>query len=268
MNIKEKKDRMKKIRKLAFNFFARVFQKEYLDLQYEGFLEQRQYIEGQIEIKKQKDMQKKFKEYKKKLDGYMENGIEERDFYLLRLELKAMCEELSYSALKHFLMDSTTIDRREPFPLNCTIHGKTIEAEIYIIKDVDIKDIPLLSRPFYHTRLNDINSIIQKNGFLFDKYNHRVIYIEDLGIGYVEGGNHSIAVGIILGEGKLDTVTVHRIGKIFEYVNVTDTGSMYYTEDGWSLQIHDIRFAYIYLIGRALHLVQKYEKIYTLSKDL
>lgn len=43
------------------------------------------------------------------------------------------------------------------------------------------------------------------NGFVFDKINIKGIYIEELDIGYIHNGNHSISIGSIVDDIKIET---------------------------------------------------------------
>lgn len=51
---------------------------------------------------------------------------------------------------------------------------------------------------------NAYRGIVQ-NGFVFDKTNVRGIYIEELDIGYINNGNHSISIGSIVDDINIET---------------------------------------------------------------
>jgi sulfite reductase beta subunit-like hemoprotein len=74
-----------------------------------------------------------------------------------------------------------------------------------------------------------------------------------MGIGWVHGGNHSIATGIVQGEGEITPDSVYDISEVYQYV-YTD-GEYYITKEdnGVISDVPNVEFAAIFEIGRLMN---------------
>jgi hypothetical protein len=91
-----------------------------------------------------------------------------------------------------------------------------------------------------------------KNPWRQDTMNHRVELWEPLGIGWVRGGNHSIATGIIKREGEVEVTSAYDIRPVYNHVRCdgqnflrTDTGTVI-------APVKNAHFAAAFEIGRML----------------
>jgi hypothetical protein len=85
-----------------------------------------------------------------------------------------------------------------------------------------------------------------------DKYNHHVELWLPLGIGWVYGGNHSIASGILQGSGSLIPYRTYDISPVYDFV-YTD-GKYYYRKADNTIicPVKNVEFASIFEIGRLM----------------
>ncbi|MEI4527202.1 DUF6710 family protein [Priestia megaterium] len=85
-----------------------------------------------------------------------------------------------------------------------------------------------------------------------DKNNHFLELWLPLGLYWVNGGNHSISVGILQGNGKVSTDEVYDISQIYDHV--TCDGSHYIREFDKEIigKVDNIELAAIFEIGRLL----------------
>lgn len=238
-----------------------IFKEEYEELLQEEYDAMEKHIEIELRIKKQRQLNNDFYEYKQRLKEYAEHGLDEKHLCRLKFQLKAMCRGLCYSLIEQFSNNECIPIRKEPFPLSYMENGQDLSAEEYIMKDVSIKDICILPLLWKHSSLWSINEEIQKNGFHYDSKNHDVIFFEEIGMGYVSCGNHSIAVGIIMADGVLEEIKVKKMNKIFEHIRTSERGGSYIRDDGVSIDIEDLRLAYIYELARTIYFIEKSEKV-------
>lgn len=85
-----------------------------------------------------------------------------------------------------------------------------------------------------------------------DKINHKVEVWLPMGIIWVHSGNHSIASGVIRGEGVIHTTNVYDISEIYEHV-YCDGGNFYRTHDNSVIApVRNLEFAAIFEIGRMM----------------
>ena len=125
-----------------------------------------------------------------------------------------------------------------------------IKKEMYLSRDL------ILPWPWKRGRLcNGMVSIGKgrANGvWKEDETNHFIELWLPMGIGWVKNGNHSIAVGIIQGEGKIEVNEVYDISSVYDYV-YCDGIKYYRKEDGCIISsVKNMDFAAIFEIGRLL----------------
>ncbi|WP_408007447.1 DUF6710 family protein [Pseudalkalibacillus sp. A8] len=86
-----------------------------------------------------------------------------------------------------------------------------------------------------------------------DDLNHKVEVWMPMGIVWVHGGSHSIASGIIRGEGVINTSNVDDISEIYDHVSC-DGLNFYRTEDNSVIApVQNLEFAAIFEIGRMMN---------------
>jgi len=82
--------------------------------------------------------------------------------------------------------------------------------------------------------------------------NHQVILWEPIRVGWVHGGNHSIAVGILLGRGTIPPQCTYDISPLYRYV--TCDGEVYRRKSDGAIisEVASVEFAAIFEIGRLM----------------
>lgn len=112
--------------------------------------------------------------------------------------------------------------------------------------------------PWPWSRERSINSIVNigkgrsMGKWQQDVANHRVILWLPMGIAWVDGGNHSIAAGIIKMQGKIKPDYTYDISNIYKYV-YCDGKNYIRKEDGKIISsVKNIEFATIFEIGRIM----------------
>jgi len=109
--------------------------------------------------------------------------------------------------------DNQTID-----DLTIRIYGEDNKKAKYLLQ---LKRDPIFAKP--QNKDNLISSLVsygygRRNGAWQEDPNHRVSLLLPFGVGIVIGGNHSIAAGIINGEGELTTDEVIDLSQLYEYI--------------------------------------------------
>ena len=82
--------------------------------------------------------------------------------------------------------------------------------------------------------------------------NHRVSVLLPWGIGFVLGGNHSIASGIMAGEGSVDVIEAYNLNPLFDLM---DSDGLYYRNKKTRkplARVNDHRRAAVFEIGRLM----------------
>lgn len=83
-------------------------------------------------------------------------------------------------------------------------------------------------------------------------YNHRVDLWLPMGIAWVSGGNHSISIGIIQGEGSITPESIYDISPVYDYVHC-DGVNYYREDDGFKISpVKNAEIAAIFEIGRLM----------------
>jgi hypothetical protein len=83
--------------------------------------------------------------------------------------------------------------------------------------------------------------------------NHRVMLWLPLGVGWVIGGNHSVAAGVIHAQGKVRPEVTYDISKVYKHV-VCDGVDYRRVHDGSRIgPVPDLEMATIFEIGRLIH---------------
>lgn len=125
-----------------------------------------------------------------------------------------------------------------------------IDKEIQLGKDL------ILPWPWHRTRLINAISNIGKGRawgvWEQDFSNHTVELWLPLGVAWVDGGNHSIAIGIIQCSGKLKPDYIYDISKIYDYVFCD--GENYISKENKKIiaPVKNVEFAAIFEIGRMM----------------
>lgn len=165
--------------------------------------------------------------FEERLLSLSKNNSEEIDKVKLRKLIIFMLRKYQYENITSFLNGNefyppeilrkvndiyTFNGSEEIFGISSPIKIETIEThEVFLDKDI------ILTYPWNEQRLK--NCLEYHKTFKYFKTNHKVIYLEGLGVYTVFGGNHSIANGIINGSGiiecshKVDIFSVFYITK-------------------------------------------------------
>lgn len=121
---------------------------------------------------------------------------------------------------------------------------------------VQLNRDPVLPCPWHRGRyasaLADIGSGKPCGDWKEDSTNHFVTVWLPWGVAFVNGGNHSIAAGIVGGEGVLQPNEVYDMGKMLDRIKC-DGKHFRLIADGQILdRVHDVRIAAVFEIGRIL----------------
>ncbi len=133
------------------------------------------------------------------------------------------------------------------------IRGKEIEGS-NIVADLNFDVV--LPWPWRGSRLVNCFANIgegKKWGpWRYDETNHDLNYMQEIGLFYVYGGNHSIATGVMRNEGKVPAKYQTSMQHMYE--SIVCDGANYYKKEGPDLVklcgIRNIDFAIIYELGR------------------
>lgn len=130
---------------------------------------------------------------------------------------------------------------------------KPIKSDIRI----NLKSDLILPCPWKRTRLiNTISSIGE--GKISEKWeqdynNHYVDVWLPLRIAWVNGGNHSIASGIIQGVGEIKPENVYDISSVYDYVYTDGINYISKIDGGIISSVKNLEFAVIFEIGRMIN---------------
>ena len=122
-----------------------------------------------------------------------------------------------------------------------------INRSIYLNKDI-VLPWPWSTFSYEESTLK-IGSHIGKP-WVYDSRNHYVDVLMPWNIGFVEGGNHSIAAGILASEGELVPRKIYDASDIFKFIH-TD-GSYWFKNNEILEEVRDYRTAAVFEIGRML----------------
>lgn len=86
-----------------------------------------------------------------------------------------------------------------------------------------------------------------------DTLNHQVEYWLPFGIGWVQGGNHSIMTGIIQGQGTITTSSVYDLSPAFSYVLFNGEDFVRVSDNTVIQKAPEFEFAAIFEVGRIMH---------------
>ncbi len=180
---------------------------------------------------------------------------------LVRILLRPMQTNLLISAIECNEHESKkAIDSYSFFMPNSSLEMR-FESAGYELNNSDflvdlIKD-PILPCPWSRDRYISSLSNIGKNKFLGkweqDHLNHYVSIWQPWGIAFVVGGNHSIATGIIGGEGKIKPTSVIDMSHLIEEVRCDGENYISIKDQKILDTVNDIRIGAVFEIGRILH---------------
>lgn len=133
----------------------------------------------------------------------------------------------------------------------------TLKEKIAGTRTVDLSSDLVMPWPWKRSRVEDCICSIgagRKAGpWLQDPANHRVELWLPFGVGWVHGGNHSIAVGVVQGRGEITTDSVYDLSPLFDWVECDGAQFLNKTNGHVLSNVEDIEFAAIFEIGRLLH---------------
>lgn len=117
-------------------------------------------------------------------------------------------------------------------------------------KEIDLSKDPILPWPWAESRVEDRLEYFSDDEIHWRQdTNHQAIYFPEIGVTFVESGNHSIALGIIKGEGKL-MARVGSLAKVFELIErVEDKIKV----NGKFFPIADFEMTAVLLLAQKLH---------------
>lgn len=96
------------------------------------------------------------------------------------------------------------------------------------------------------------NLCTREIGTWHQKYNHEIEYWLPIGIGFVNGGNHSITCGIINGEGVIKDYDAYDISKIYNHVYCDGKSYLRKSDNSIIHEVNNLEFAAIFEIGRLM----------------
>jgi hypothetical protein len=131
------------------------------------------------------------------------------------------------------------------------------KKEVKSTKSVDLNKDLILPWPWKRSRLISAICNIGENrrwgNFKQDFNNHYVELWLPLGIAWVQGGNHSIASGILQGKGTLKPVYTYDISDVYDVI-YTDGLNYYRKKDNVVIcTVNDVDFAALFEIGRLMN---------------
>lgn len=180
--------------------------------------------------------------------------------------IRLLGKKFHYEYCEQLLLQST-----RPQPQSLTIgncfFGKCIDIDgvikdfsglckkVHIDKTISLGKDVLMAWPWSRERLSEAFAYIGEGkikGSWNQDGNHIVTLLLPVGISFVEQGNHSIASGMIQGEGVLKPTYVLDISPLYEYV-YTD-GAEYYlkSNNDFLCSVKNVEFAAIFEIGRKM----------------
>jgi hypothetical protein len=178
---------------------------------------------------------------------------------LVRLYLRPLQSEMLLDAAgKGSKRDVPSIDSRSffweeqssMFSMLRRTRRRQFQCELQLNRDI------ILPWPWHRERLiRSLSSLGRKRAWgrwKQDEMNHHVHVWLPWGIAFVAGGNHSIAAGIIEGEGKVVPTEVHDMSAIFRLV---ECDGMHFIDkrDGRRISlVNDARTAAVFEIGRLM----------------
>lgn len=132
-------------------------------------------------------------------------------------------------------------------------HFKHLNSSDFVIR---LSSDPILPTPW---RKNGCRNCINLIGvgkpwgaWEQDHSNHHVSVLMPWGIAFVQGGNHSIAMGVIKGCGEIVPEHVYDMSELFDLIH-TDGKSYYLTKTGGIISsVKDEVIAAVFEIGRAM----------------
>lgn len=176
--------------------------------------------------------------------------------------IRALGKSMQIESICHMLKNST--GEKGPrvdygyllFPKKGHSQFYDFKKKVPNTKNMNVGKDVILPWPWEKQRLINCFSSIGKGRpwgeWHYDESNHFVELWLPIGIGWVSGGNHSIATGIIQGEGYIKPEETYDISKIYEYVF---SDGVYYREKKTNTiinTVNDVRFAAIFEIGRLM----------------
>jgi len=142
-------------------------------------------------------------------------------------------------------------DQSRIFSLLSRTKRRRDQIEIHLNRDL------ILPWPWERNRLIKALSLIGKGKkwgrWKQDEVNHLVHLWLPWGISFVGGGNHSIAAGILAGEGKIIPTEIHDMSGIFRIVSCDGMDYLNKKDGSKIAPVSDPKVAAVFEIGRLMH---------------
>jgi hypothetical protein len=169
--------------------------------------------------------------------------------YMMKL-LKVDNESDLESIIFPFWFEGGTILTEDGLTFNDLIKEATVNNK------ADLKYDMFLPWPWKRQRLINTISFIgsgrKLGSWTEDKMNHYLTLCLPLGIHWVDGGNHSLSVGVLQGDGQVTPKHCYDITQVYDYV-YCDGEYFYRTIDNKKIsEVKNIELAMIFEIGRKM----------------
>lgn len=179
---------------------------------------------------------------------------------LVRILLRPLQSELLLTAIenemhgaRHEIEDYKFFMPNGPSQIQMVFDCPRLDSDKFLVQ---LNRDPVLPCPWKRTDYVKTLSLIGKNkhlgDWIEDPVNHSVTVWLPWGIAFVHGGNHSIAAGIVGGEGVLRPKEVYDMGRLLDLVHCD--GRHYRSkQDGQVLDtVHDGKIAALFEVGRLM----------------
>lgn len=153
---------------------------------------------------------------------------------------------------------------KEDFSFPSIIGDRFLISNTY--ETINLNDVPIAAYPWKFSRLVNITKDIDYGDFHEDSYNHHILFLKEMNIAFVTGGNHAICRGIYLQKGTVN-VRIYDCIYLFNHAQVNKTGDLFTNNNGEPIiPIRDPRLAMIYELSLQIYLYKKARLIAFLEK--
>ena len=179
---------------------------------------------------------------------------------LVRILLRPLQSELLLTAIqnemhgaRHAITDSKFFMPNGPSNIQTTVDCPRMDSDKFLIH---LNRDPVLPCPWHRDRyVGTLANIgIGKNcgDWIEDTKNHSATVWLPWGIAFVHGGNHSIAAGIVGGEGVLQPEEVYDMGRLLDLVKCD--GRHYLSKENGKIldKVQDEKIAALFEVGRLI----------------
>lgn len=160
-----------------------------------------------------------------------------------------------HTPLPHLNFDQAFFDRS--FPLTVDGRGFFALSQIHVEeRDINLARDVVLPWPWRRDRfantLSHIGAGKRAGAWRQQEWNHKIEWWVPIGIGWVEGGNHSISAGIVQGEGIVRVHGVRSIHSVYEHVLCDGTYFRRAYDREKICRVSSPEFAGLFEIGRLM----------------